>query len=97
MYKLIHILFYDYNEFVDIDYCYDSPCVNGECVDLQDGYQCNCEEGWTGQNCQDSNSSLINIRFCVAKKEKVLYWRNIAAFTRDFGLVSLKLSKYFTL
>ena len=25
--------------------------MNGECLDLQDGYRCNCEEGWRGQNC----------------------------------------------
>ena len=40
---------------IDFNECLSNPCVNGECVDLQDGYQCNCEEGWTGQNCDGKN------------------------------------------
>ena len=38
--------------FPDIDLCVsEAPCVNGECVDLRQGYQCNFRAGWTGQTC----------------------------------------------
>ena len=37
---------------LDIDVCVsEAPCVNGECIDLRQGYQCNCRSGWTGQRC----------------------------------------------
>ena len=38
--------------FADVDYCFGSPCVKGgKCVNLDSGFQCNCEEGWTGEHC----------------------------------------------
>ena len=55
-------MFYSFS-FVDINDCFHSPCVNGDCVDLQDGYQCNCEEGWTGQNCDGIIFKLVDIFF----------------------------------
>ncbi|XP_019641326.1 PREDICTED: fibropellin-1-like [Branchiostoma belcheri] len=33
--------------------CLNHPCLNGgQCSDLTDGYQCICQTGWTGQNCE---------------------------------------------
>ena len=52
--KHLYVLFINHI-FLDVDDCLHSPCVNGDCVDLQNGYQCNCEEGWTGQNCDGKN------------------------------------------
>ena len=30
---------------IDINDCADEPCENGECVDLVNGYRCDCDEG----------------------------------------------------
>ena len=38
----------------DIDECESSPCVNGYCDDGIDHYDCDCEPGWSGQNCDVS-------------------------------------------
>lgn len=27
-------------------------CLNGECIDLANGYKCHCEVGWMGEQCQ---------------------------------------------
>ena len=47
-----------------MDFCYGSPCVNGECVNLQDGYQCNCEEGRRGRICKNRMKILYFV-FCT--------------------------------
>src|SRR6218665_2335199 len=36
--------------------CLSNPCVHGECVDNIDGYVCICQAGFTGNNCQTSQS-----------------------------------------
>ena len=36
----------------DFDECEASPCVNGECVDIINGYICECAPGWTGTHCE---------------------------------------------
>ncbi|XP_019639755.1 PREDICTED: fibropellin-1-like [Branchiostoma belcheri] len=35
----------------DIDDCASSPCVHGTCTDGVASYTCSCENGWTGNNC----------------------------------------------
>ncbi len=35
----------------EIDNCSPDPCSNGQCGNLQEGYLCVCEEGYTGKNC----------------------------------------------
>lgn len=38
---------------LNIDNCASLPCLNnGECIDLVDDYQCNCQTGYIGKNCQ---------------------------------------------
>ena len=37
--------------FTDIDECGSNPCVNGQCQDGINQYQCMCDPGWTGVNC----------------------------------------------
>ncbi|XP_078697540.1 uncharacterized protein LOC144925427 [Branchiostoma floridae x Branchiostoma belcheri] len=35
----------------DMDDCASSPCVHGTCTDGVANYTCSCENGWTGDNC----------------------------------------------
>ncbi len=37
--------------FSEINECVSNPCINGDCVDGINLYACNCNEGWTGYNC----------------------------------------------
>jgi len=37
------------------DNCETNPCLNGgNCVDKQDGYICECQDGWEGVNCESN-------------------------------------------
>ena len=47
---------------IDINKCDPNPCVHGKCTDLPDGlgdYKCDCEQGWKGMNCDNSNAYRI--------------------------------------
>ncbi len=37
--------------FAEIDECDSSPCLNGQCEDQVNGYDCICQPGWTGTLC----------------------------------------------
>ena len=37
--------------FADIDECESGPCVNGDCVDGINHWECLCQPGWTGTAC----------------------------------------------
>lgn len=67
----------------NIDDCKYDPCLNnGKCVDRIGSYECVCEDGWTGQNCEKevemcsvatckNDANCINLfqdYFCVCPK-----------------------------
>ena len=40
----------------DVDECESSPCLNGAaCIDLDNGYRCQCTDGWQGNTCNQGN------------------------------------------
>ena len=42
--------------FADVDECASGPCINGNCFDQINDYNCTCEHGYTGTNCEIGNS-----------------------------------------
>jgi len=41
-----------YVDFLEFSFCHSDPCMMGSnCVDIDNGYLCQCLPGWTGQNC----------------------------------------------
>ena len=36
------------------DDCRDNPCQNGDCIDLENDYKCNCNPGFSGKNCDET-------------------------------------------
>ena len=51
---IIYKNYYHFN-VKDIDDCESGPCQNGAtCVDGVADYSCECEEGWTGKDCEIS-------------------------------------------
>ena len=36
------------------DDCRDNPCQNGQCVDLENDYSCDCNPGFSGKNCDET-------------------------------------------
>ncbi|KAJ8978624.1 hypothetical protein NQ317_011256 [Molorchus minor] len=46
---------------IDIDECSSQPCYNGAtCIDLPQGYKCQCTPGYFGINCQEEKSDCSN-------------------------------------
>ena len=39
------------------DPCDPDPCVRGTCESSDEGYRCDCEEGWTGRHCDEGMPS----------------------------------------
>ena len=34
-----------------LDDCWDNPCQNGQCIDLENDYRCECQDGYSGKIC----------------------------------------------
>ena len=39
------------DHFTEIDECSSDPCVNGQCVEQRGAYTCECDVGYTGEQC----------------------------------------------
>ena len=46
-FTIIYFVFF----LVETDECVSSPCLNGNCTDQLNSFECNCEPGYTGSNC----------------------------------------------
>ena len=47
---------------VDIDECASYPCANGNCSQHGiDFYNCSCDPGWSGVNCESTHAMLLQI------------------------------------
>lgn len=62
------------------DRCQPNPCINGgSCTEVANGYECTCQNGYKGQNCQGKSAyeteplfSHDYYCFCLpAKLEKI--------------------------
>ena len=52
--------FLDIDEFIDIDECSSTPCLNaGSCFDGINAYTCQCVDGYTGVNCETSKFLIL--------------------------------------
>ena len=41
--------------FIEVNKCSSDPCQNdGICFDGVQRYECECQEGWEGERCEDS-------------------------------------------
>lgn len=72
---------------LDINECASNPCVNGDCIDEPNMYNCTCQPGWTGVNChigkEEYSLQLQKRRYfqCViTRTNQVLYTKKNCAW-----------------
>ncbi len=54
---------------VNINECLENPCVNGECFDRRDGFECHCFAGYTGTYCsakEEAYRAYVSHGFIIA-------------------------------
>ena len=45
---------------VEIDECESNPCMHGLCEDKLNAYECFCDQGWIGTNCDQPQVNCNN-------------------------------------
>src|SRR6218665_130726 len=59
-----------------INYCDSSPCENGgSCESIVNGYICQCQPAYTGDNCQDGKHDFHIKSLFIARRHRVMSWR----------------------
>lgn len=48
------------NFFLDVDDCLSSPCQNGVCTDFIGRYECQCDFGFIGDNCEENIDDCVD-------------------------------------
>ena len=58
-----------------VNECFSNPCVNGICVDMEDGFECRCDLGYNGTLCENSKyyHSIKRNKFVVLLDK----WRHV--------------------
>ena len=70
--------------FVDINECDSSPCQNGgTCADAVNGYDCTCLDGYTGDDCETGNITLLNTLLIYEPfiSVDIFSWRKLSCMT----------------
>ena len=52
-----------------VDHCKSNPCAHGTCHSSETGYKCSCEDGWTGQHCDEGLLQLFTV---IIKHSEIL-------------------------
>ncbi|KAI8484645.1 hypothetical protein Bbelb_375860 [Branchiostoma belcheri] len=70
--------------------CADSPCEHGTCSDdVDEGYTCTCQSGWTGRNCEEQPvylASQDNWAFYKVRAKGQMYGPNVNATCEAVGM-----------
>ena len=63
---------------LELDECVSHPCANnGTCIDLENGFLCQCLPEWNGTLCTETKS-----RFCfILQQKNALFFENTKFFT----------------
>lgn len=48
-----------------VDECESSPCIHGNCSNKYLLYECNCEPGYLGINCEGRGKPFLNLCYDV--------------------------------
>ena len=51
---------------LDVDDCSPNPCVNGQCIDGVNSYECECTPGYRGKNCETSKRFYMHVIVATA-------------------------------